>query len=111
MNKKVTMTFRVEHDLRDSFNEATERNHIPAAQVLRAFMRDYVQQARNLAPAISPAERKRREEAVNYARASVGLEGFKIGKAEEQHARRFINGEIDMPEFLKGRSNGASQER
>lgn len=63
------------------------------------------------ASVISPAERKRREEAVNYARASVGLEGFKIGKAEEQHARRFINGEIDMPEFLKGRSNGASQER
>ena len=111
MNKKATMTFRVEHDLRDSFNEATERNHIPAAQVLRAFMRDYVQQACNLAPAISPAERKRREEAVNYARASVGLEGFKIGKAEEQHARRFINGEIDMPEFLKGRGNGASHER
>ena len=63
------------------------------------------------ASVISLAERKRREEAVNYARASVGFEGFKIGKAEEQHARRFINGEIDMPEFLKGRSNGASQER
>ena len=111
MSKEATMSFRVEHDLRDSFNEATERNHIPAAQVLRAFMRDYVRQARNLAPAISPVERKRREEAVNYARASVSLEGFKIGKAEEQHARRFINGEIDMPEFLKGRSNGAAQER
>ena len=111
MNKQATMTFRVEHDLRDSFNEATERNHIPAAQVLRAFMRDYVRQARNPAPAISPAERKRREEAVNYARASVSLEGFKIGKAEEEHARRFINGEIDMPEFLKGRGNGASRER
>lgn len=111
MTKEATITFRVEHDLRDSFNEATERNHIPAAQVLRAFMRDYVQQAQNLVPAISPAERKRREEAVNYARASVGLEGFKIGGAEEQHAQRFINGEIDMNEFLKGRSNGASQER
>ena len=111
MNKQATMTFRVEHDLRDSFNEATERNHIPAAQVLRAFMRDYVRQARNPAPVISPAERKRREEAVNYARASVSLEGFKIGKAEEEHARRFINGEIDMPEFLKGRGNGASRER
>ena len=111
MNKEATMTFRVEHDLRDSFNEATERNHIPAAQVLRAFMRDYVRQARNLAPVISSAERKRREEAVNYARASVSLEGFKIGKAEEQHARRFINGAIDMPEFLKGRGNGPSRER
>ena len=46
MTKEATITFRVEHDLRDSFNEATERNHIPAAQVLRAFMRDYVQQDR-----------------------------------------------------------------
>ena len=118
INKKATMTFRVEHDLRDSFKEATERNRIPAAQVLRAFMRDYVQQARNLAPAISPAERKRREKAVNYARASVGLEGFKIGKAEEQHARRVavFRGEDSRRCFCTGwcvagraaaRSNGA----
>lgn len=111
MSKEATITFRVEHDLRESFNEATERNHIPAAQALRNFMRDYVQRERSLVPAITPAERKRREEAVNYARASVGLEGFKIGEAEEQHARRFIDGEIDMPEFLKGRGDGASRGR
>jgi hypothetical protein len=51
---------------------------------------------------ITPEERRRRQEAVDYARASVGLEGFKITEAEEKHAQRFINGEIDMPEFLKG---------
>lgn len=97
MNKKVTMTFRVEHDLRDRFNEATERNHIPAAQVLRAFMLDYVQQARNLAPAISPVERKRREEAINYAKASVKLEGLSVPDAYSKEAERFIRGEIDFP--------------
>ena len=98
MNKKATMSFRVEHDLRDSFNEATERNHIPAAQVLRAFMRDYVQQARNLAPpAISPVERKRREEAINYAKASVKLEGLSVPDAYSNEAERFIRGEIDFP--------------
>lgn len=114
VSKEATLTFRVEPDLRDSFNEAAKRNHVPAAQLLRAFMRDYVQQAGNPAPpapAISADERKRREEAVNYARASVGLEGFKISEAEKEHARRFINGEIDMPEFLKGRSHGASRAR
>ncbi|PRE43865.1 antitoxin VbhA family protein [Burkholderia multivorans] len=54
--------------------------------------------------AISDTERRRREEAVNYARSSVGLEGFKISEAEEQHARRFINGEIELAEFVKGRN-------
>ena len=97
MNKEATMSFRVAHDLRDSFNEATERNHIPAAQVLRAFMRDYVRQARNLTPAISPAERKRREDAMNYAKASVNLEGFSVPDACSKEAERFIRGEIDFP--------------
>lgn len=54
--------------------------------------------------AISDTERRRREEAVNYARSSVGLEGFKISEAEEQHACRFINGEIALAEFVKGRN-------
>ncbi|MCA7959290.1 antitoxin VbhA family protein [Burkholderia multivorans] len=41
---------------------------------------------------------------MNYARSSVGLEGFKISEAEEQHARRFVNGEIELAEFVKGRN-------
>lgn len=61
-------------------------------------------------PSIDPRERRRREDAFNYARASIGLEGFKISEALEQHARRFINGEIDMAEFLKGTSDDAAQE-
>lgn len=74
-------------------------------------MSGYVEKVRSRAASISPQERKRREEAFIYARASVELEGFRISEALEQHARRFINGEIDMTEFLKGRSDGAAQER
>ena len=48
---------------------------------------------------ISAEERRRRQEAFNYARASVGLEGIKVSKKCEKHALRFINGEIDMPTF------------
>lgn len=60
-------------------------------------------------PTINAADRKRREEAVNYSRASVGLEGFKLSPADEAHAARFINGEIDLAEFVK-RRNGLTNE-
>ncbi|MCL2715523.1 MAG: antitoxin VbhA family protein [Alphaproteobacteria bacterium] len=53
---------------------------------------------------ISPEERQRRQEAVNFARASVGLEGFKLSQAEEAHAERYINGDIDIKEFVRVRS-------
>lgn len=61
-------------------------------------------------PAISEAERKRREEAVNYARASVGLEGFKLSPADEVHAKRFISGEIELSEFVKLRSESGHEQ-
>lgn len=48
----------------------------------------------------STTERKRRE-AVQFARASVGLEGFTVSDESEADARRFINGEIELDEFLK----------
>lgn len=110
MSKEVTMTIRVEPDLRSSFSEAAEQEHRPAAQVLRDFMREYVERVRTRTPTISAAERKRREEAVNYSRASVGLEGFKLSKTDEKQAQRFINGEIELAEFVKVR-NDSAQER
>jgi len=50
-------------------------------------------------PRISAAERKLREDTVNYARAFVGLEGFSIGEAAEHDLRRFVDGKIDLPNF------------
>ena len=49
---------------------------------------------------ITDAERRRRQEAVNFARANVGLEGFKPSEEAEQRAARFIAGEIDLAEFV-----------
>lgn len=48
---------------------------------------------------ISGAERDRRVAAVNYARASVGLEQFSLSAADEEHAQRFIDGDIDLEEL------------
>lgn len=50
---------------------------------------------------ITEAERRRRQQAADFARASVGLEGFKPSEAEEQRAARFVAGEIDLAEFVK----------
>lgn len=108
------MTFRVEPELRTSFAEAAERDHQPAAQVLRKLMRAYVEQSkRNASPAsaVNAADRSHREQAVRYARASIGLEGFSISPAEEAHARRFIEGEIDLAEFVAAPRGGSASER
>jgi hypothetical protein len=47
------------------------------------------------------AERRKRQKAINFARANVGLEGFKLSEAEEQRAARFVAGEIDLAEFVE----------
>lgn len=52
-------------------------------------------------PAISETERRRRQEACDYARASVGLEGFTLSDDDLAHMRRFVDGEIDLAEFVQ----------
>jgi hypothetical protein len=106
MSKEVQMTFRIEPELRAEFTDAASQEHRPASQVLRDFMRAYVSEARERKAtpandAITAVERRRRENAVNFARSSVGLEGFKPSKAEEEHARRFIAGEIQLADYVQ----------
>lgn len=45
-------------------------------------------------------ERRKRQAAVDFARASVGLEGFKPSEDAEAQMRRHINGEIDLAELV-----------
>lgn len=52
-------------------------------------------------PITDTKQRRKRQNAINFARASVGLEGFKLSEATEEHAARFIAGEIDLAEFLE----------
>ena len=54
---------------------------------------------------ISDAERGRRQSAANYARASVGLEGFSLSEADEAHAQRFVDGQISLQEFVQPRAD------
>lgn len=49
---------------------------------------------------ITEAERRKRQAAADFARASVGLEGFKPSEEAEQRAARFVAGEIDLAEYV-----------
>lgn len=57
---------------------------------------------------LSAAERRRRRQAIDYARASVALEGFTLSEDVEQAFRRHVEGEIDL-ETLRDMLNGTMQ--
>ena len=103
MSKEVQMTFRVEPELRSEFADA-------ALQENRELMRAYVNQSRErvsgpVNTAISATEKRRREAAVNFARASVGLEGFTPSEAADTGARQFIQGDIQLADFVQVKVN------
>lgn len=107
MSLHARISFRVEAELHAQFMEIAALQQRPAAQILRELLLAYVNEARERQNApdndtISADERRRRENAVNFARASVGLEGFKLSEEEEAHARRFVSGEIQLAELVRG---------
>ena len=46
-------------------------------------------------------EKPQRLKAVNFAWASVGLEGFELSNVEEEHARAYVEGDFTLDEFIK----------
>ena len=51
---------------------------------------------------ITPEERERRDAAVRSAEASLFLSGFEISSEGKAHARRLVEGEIDLAQFVRG---------
>ncbi len=45
-------------------------------------------------------DREKRLQAVKYARASIGLEGFTLSELDEQHAADYIDGRITLEQFI-----------
>ena len=99
MSKEVAMTFRVESDLRDKFNELAVQQQRPAGQVLRQLMRDYVHRQGTPTAVISETERRERQEHIDNGFGNVGLEGFVPSTAVQARARLYVEGRITMDEF------------
>lgn len=51
----------------------------------------------------SDPEKRKRQEAVDAARASVGLEGFRLSADELHRAQQYIDGEITLQEFVEAK--------
>lgn len=49
---------------------------------------------------ITNAERERRRKAVQYACASIGLEGFVLSTEEKRRAQAFVDGKLTLSEFV-----------
>lgn len=107
MSKKTTMTFRIDANLKKQFMDAADKMNMPAAQVLRSLIHDFIQRNQEKSgdqksgTLITLEEQEKRRKAARFAIASVGLEGFKVPESEIQHMERFISGEISFQEFME----------
>jgi hypothetical protein len=57
-------------------------------------------------PLISAEERQKRQEAVDFANANIGLDGLKVSPEAEQRQRQFVNGEISLEQLVNGEFKG-----
>ena len=112
--KQVPITFLIDEALRTHFLKAAELDNRVADDIIVELLETYIEASfKRAVPAsqdrISPAERVRRENAVRFSWASLGLEGVKPSAEEGEHARRFINGDIDLDEYVQVRSAAARE--
>jgi antitoxin component of RelBE/YafQ-DinJ toxin-antitoxin module len=101
MSKTASMTIRIEDELRQQFNEAATRAHRPAAQVVRDFMREFVEKSLPRKPMTLTPEELERREAVDFALANSELEGYETSAAQNELFERFARGEITGEELGK----------
>ncbi len=107
MAKQVRMTIEVDSDLWAAFLEAASQKSRAPDQIVQEFIESFVrencaQHATRPVPRISDEERSRREKEVSFARSSIALEGFTLSDSVEAHTARFVNGDIELPEFIQG---------
>ena len=85
----------VEVKLLTDFDKAANQNHKPGDQVITDFMRDYVDRAKEQC-------RQLRKEAVEYANASMRLEGFELSEKDHKLGKLYIEGQIDTEGLRDG---------
>ena len=98
---EVEMTIRLDAALRASFLGAARTDLRSGEDVLCELMREYVNRRGVGGLRDDPNDRAPRALAVDFAWASVGLEGFTPSSEVRSHAERFTAGEIDLADFVE----------
>lgn len=104
--KTARMNHRVEPQLKEDFIQAAELDGKDASELVRSFMREYVEKTRlrlvsTSTPSISLKEQRKRREALDFAIASVGLEGFPVSSDFQAEGARFVRGEIELEDLKR----------
>jgi hypothetical protein len=71
-----------------------------AAVIIRAEEAVWENPPARAKPALTATELLARRKAVDFARANVELEGFKVDPEDRALAERFVAGEFDLDEYL-----------
>lgn len=100
----ITKEQRREHVAAMRASSALEDMHADAQS--RALEEQYIEGTASLEDLLKHAkrcadERRIRQDAVEFARASVGLEGFVPSEAAVADARRLVNSEITLANFVR----------
>ncbi|WP_083684251.1 antitoxin VbhA family protein [Massilia putida] len=100
MIKDEQMVFRVPSDLKAEFQQAANAIERPASQVLREFMRTFISRVNQEQPRGTDSTTIQRQDAINFGRASVALEGMTVSPEAEALQQRFVGGEISIEECI-----------
>ncbi len=82
MGKEAVFTMKLEPELRDAFMEAAKNDHRPASQIVREFMRNFVEQDREY---VAFLQRK-----VDAARADIAAGRTHTDEEVRAHMDRLI---------------------
>lgn len=100
MPQETTMSFRLDPELRKNFMSTAEKMNMPAAQVLRVLMQNFIDNVQGNSNH-SNSEREKREKAIKFAEASANFEGCYLPESARPFITRYINGEMDINSILK----------
>jgi hypothetical protein len=105
LTEQVQLTFDVDPELQADFAGVVRGDGRFVGDVLIDLMRSYSTEAcqrsaTTTARPTSKADRRRRADAVNFARAALTLQGFQRSDEAKANAQRFICGDIELYEFL-----------
>jgi predicted DNA-binding protein len=97
--KDVTLTIRIEEPLRDQFADAAAKTGRPVSQVVRELIRQFVASSYTSPSPLSDLELAERRMAVDFARANVELEGFRMPPDFVDELEQLARGEIDITDI------------
>lgn len=100
MSGMSTMNFRLPNELYTAFSDKALSENRTASDVLRSLMREWLEKDSAKPASLTAIERRRRMKAVEFARASVELEGYSLPDSELARFQQFCDGPLSLEQLV-----------